>query len=245
MVLERVLNLIRGPPASPASIVVAGKRLKVKFQPSLFANTAGLGMGTDPIVWPATHALVEYLGTASVPIPGARVLELGSGLGLLGLSIAAMGARSVCLTDRLIRKVVLSDEGEHVTEGGEQILQALRNNVALNSEAIAGANVNVEELPFGNHARGTAVLAQHGPFDIIVGSDVTYCESMLPDLVNTIGQMCGRDTLVLLGHGRKRTGCEEAMFDMLAQAGLSAAVAHTHSDFDHGETIIVQCGRAG
>ena len=247
MVLQRLLNVLKGPPATSTERRVGDAMLKVATHAHTFENSAGLGMGTTPIVWPATHVVLDHLASCDElqdRIRGGRVLELGSGLGLAGIAVAATGARSVCLTDRLIRTVVLSDEGEHVMPGGTQVLDALRQNVKANSSALAGTKVVVEELAFGDLDAGRRVLADHGDFDLVLGSDITYDESALHDLSATLAQMCTAETLVLLGHGRKCAGCEAAMFDALALAGLDAKIRHVNDDSDHGQTIIVEAAAA-
>lgn len=52
------------------------------------------------------------LGPESVQ--GKRVLELGSGTGLVGLVAAALGAQQVCITDQLL--VAFARNAGHVIE---------------------------------------------------------------------------------------------------------------------------------
>ncbi len=62
----------------------------------LFAETSD-GLGLD--LWPASALLCEQLLGYPELIRGRRVLELGSGVGLVGLLAARAGAAHVTLSD--------------------------------------------------------------------------------------------------------------------------------------------------
>ena len=74
--------------------------------------------------------------------------------------------------DRTVGSVQLS---------GENALDTLKANVARNSNL----EVIVEELLWGNGAHAM-VVAGHGPFTHILGSDVVYNSSSWPQLLTTI-----------------------------------------------------------
>ena len=61
-------------------------------------------MNADPFwaaLWPSARALSQHLATTkAVSIRGKDVAEIGCGLGLVGLSLALLGAKSVTLYDR-------------------------------------------------------------------------------------------------------------------------------------------------
>ena len=59
---------------------------------------------TGNYVWPSSYVLAKWLSSNAAETQGKTVLELGSGCGLAGLTVAAMGAaKEVILTDLLIR----------------------------------------------------------------------------------------------------------------------------------------------
>ena len=59
-------------------------------------------------VWDGGILLADYLQARPVVIQGKHVLELGAGLGLVGLTAAALGAQSVVLTDLVVVMPCLS-----------------------------------------------------------------------------------------------------------------------------------------
>jgi len=84
-------------------------------------------------------------------VKGRRVLELGSGTGLLGLSCAALGASHVVLTDL------------------PSILKTMEANIAFTGYA----NTCVAQALNWNDIKSVDALKQKfGPFDLIVASDV-------------------------------------------------------------------------
>ena len=89
-----------------------------------------------------------------------RVLELGAGLGLVGTSLARLGASSVTLTDM------------------PQQLSLLRANVEANrgeAEAEAEAEVEVSSLVWGSPLQRC-----HAGHEVVVAADVVYDEVQTP-----------------------------------------------------------------
>ena len=62
-------------------------------------KTYGHLLGAGDVVWPAGMALSRLLAHCPSFVAGMRCLELGSGLGAVGLVAARAGATSVVLTD--------------------------------------------------------------------------------------------------------------------------------------------------
>jgi len=110
-----------------------------------------------------------------------RVLELGAGCGLVGLVLASTG-HSVLLTD---------------TPSMQPHLNA---NVEANRSAL-GVSISVEAdvLAFGNDV-DSATVARSGPYDLIVGADITFLHHIRTSLIHTLLQLCSPATVVVLGH---------------------------------------------
>ena len=111
------------------------------------AGRAALGLQ----VWTAAPLLVRTLAASRELLAGKRVLELGSGCGLVGLAVARLGAASVVLSD---------------TPAATGVLELLRENAQLN--AGEGCPVSVLALDW---AEGTG---DDPLFDLVLGSDVLY-----------------------------------------------------------------------
>ena len=98
-------------------------------------------------LWPSGAALAAHLATHP-PAAGARVLELGCGLGLPALVAARAGARVLA------------------TDGSEDAVACTAATLALNG-------VEAEVLRADWAADGDALVAR-GPWDLVLAADVLY-----------------------------------------------------------------------
>ena len=124
--------------------------------------------GTGLKVWPTALPLLAHL-RARLPetLLGSgrplRVLELGSGCGLLGLGLAAASENV---------KVLLTDPAVDLEDGNS--LEWLSQNVERNREVV-GDRASVAKLVWGNVADVEAVRQSHSDgFYLVVGSDLLY-----------------------------------------------------------------------
>ena len=136
---------------------------------SIAEGTSG-GFGAR--MWPSAKTLVDHISAGAWPheLEGKRVLELGCGVGLGGLAAGYVGA-DVVLTDR-----------------DEAVLRRASENLQLNRQLIEreGGSATVAPLTWGHKRRMQEVLDEHGPFDIILGSDLLYSRASYGDLLTTI-----------------------------------------------------------
>ncbi|KAK1931313.1 Protein-lysine methyltransferase METTL21D [Phytophthora citrophthora] len=131
---------------------------------------------------------------------GARVLELGSGTGYVGLMIAACFKPS---------HVYLTDLSTH--------LNGLHRNIERNTGALrAGVQVHVSELSWGSVEQETSLLesiaatsdgkVEDAPqVDVILGTDVAYLRELYDPLLHTMNRLATSRTLILLGLNRADT----------------------------------------
>ena len=160
--------------------------------------TSRLGLGGS--VWDGALVLIEYLLGQAGLFRGRRCLDLGCGTGLLGLSSAALGARSV-LADR------------------PPIVTLARANIDRNCGTVGD---RAAALP---HLWGTDVAVLSPPFDVVLLSDLTYDVAAAPSLCRTLDAVCSPATLVLLSHRRRSAAGDEAVFAMLDARFSRRAVA--------------------
>ncbi|POM75781.1 Hypothetical protein PHPALM_7067 [Phytophthora palmivora] len=142
---------------------------------------------------------------------GARVVELGSGTGYVGLMIAA------CFKPA---HVYLTDLQTHV--------HCLQRNVERNAGAIrAGVKVHVAELSWGSSEQETGLLKtiatndenlEAAKVDVILGTDVAYLRELYDPLLHTMNRLATSRTLILLGLNRADT--QLTFFQQLERDGF-------------------------
>jgi predicted nicotinamide N-methyase len=109
-------------------------------------------------IWPAGLFMCEFLKRNSELVKGKRVLELGSGTGIVGLYAAKLGATHVTLTDFV-----------------DFNIECVKRNIKEN-----GLGAVSEPRWF----RWGAILG--GQWDVILGSDIVYPVMDKPALIKAI-----------------------------------------------------------
>ncbi|MBI2377392.1 MAG: methyltransferase domain-containing protein [Deltaproteobacteria bacterium] len=150
-------------PDDSLRLTVGGRTLEILRAPSVGARELVETRPYWSVIWPSTRALVDVI--AALPeLGGKRVLDLGCGLGVLGLVAAARGA-----------EVVL---GDYRAEAVESVrLSAERNGLTV--EAIV--------------LDWNAPPADLGLFDGIIAADVFYEDGMLRGVLRFIKRFLAED----------------------------------------------------
>ena len=157
--------------------------------------------------WPCAVPLLQHLSEATVPALETslgrppRVLELGSGVGLLGIGLALATGAEVTLTDPGLPT--------RFSKGADSIstLEFLRRNVALNNAPTARA----EKLLWGD-ADDLDAFSRTPPYDLVVASEVLYEPSQYAALADTLAFFA---TDAIIGY-KVRHGREQTFFDRCA-----------------------------
>ncbi|XP_044476502.1 protein N-lysine methyltransferase METTL21A [Mangifera indica] len=136
---------------------------------------------TGSVMWDSGVVLGKFLEHAVdsglLLLQGKKIVELGSGCGLVGCIAALLGAQ-VILTD-------LPDR-----------LRLLKRNIETNlSHGDLRGSATVRELTWGDDP--DQELIQPLP-DYVLGSDVIYSEGAVEDLLDTLLQLCGTQTTIFL-----------------------------------------------
>ena len=177
----------------------------VPQRPQRRADLTGLKL------WPCALRLLARLDSTLLPQLRAqlqasdrplRVLELGSGTGVLGMGLAALGEQ-VLLTDPAahVRFAVGEDDARCDT------LAWLGANVEENSAALSD-RAQVAPLLWGDEGHMAGVEAAHAPFDLVVGSDLLYDPDQYACLTATLQRFSGPRTLAVLGFSHRHGGEE-------------------------------------
>ncbi|KAL2906549.1 Protein-lysine methyltransferase METTL21C [Bienertia sinuspersici] len=151
-------------------------------------------------LWPAATSLFSLLNTHRLhrhlplhPHRRIRILELGSGTGLVGITAAAILGADVTVTDL------------------PHVIPNLEFNVAANGSIIAAnsGTVVAAELTWGDVDQMETIGRE---YDVIVGSDVVYHDHLYEPLLNTLKFLLVKDEMVFLMAHLKRWKKETVFF---------------------------------
>jgi predicted nicotinamide N-methyase len=153
---------------------------------------------TGTRVWPTARSLLEkFLRSHLLCHEKRRILELGSGCGLLGMALAATG-----------KEVVLTDYAGNI--------KWLRQNLELNTN-ILGNRATSAELLWGDEETMSALEKTARPFHAILASDVIYDPNSHQALVKTMCRFALPNRApVYLGYP-KRNSNDEAFFQTVSE----------------------------
>ncbi|CAK4393092.1 unnamed protein product [Aphanomyces euteiches] len=139
-------------------------------------------------LWDSSLILTAYLAAHPDIVRHRRAIELGSGIGLVGMSCAYLGVKTVILTDI------------------DDVAPLLAYNVRLND---LQDQVAVQALWWG-----TSVEMLEPPFDVVLMSDVVYDPTGYEPLVQSLKDLSTPSTTILMGH-RSRHPQEKEFFNLL------------------------------
>jgi predicted nicotinamide N-methyase len=139
-------------------------------------------------LWPSGVALARRV--AARALKGARVLELGCGLGLPSLAAALAGGRVLA------------------TDWSPQAIELLRDNAERN-----GAEL---ELEIADWARPEALI-ERAPWDLVLGADLLYERRNVAPLLDLVPRLLDKGELWLADPGRAPAEEFLAAFERLAE----------------------------
>ena len=143
------------------------------------SNSDKFVMGTSSVIWPPALLFSKHLCRNSSLVKGKRCVELGAGVGLVGMVVAALGA-----------DVVMTD-----LEAGLPLLEV---NAARSTAAAVGGSIKVAELFWGNEQHIDA-LGRY-TFDVVLATDVIYHQGadVMTALVHSISELLSPEGACLL-----------------------------------------------
>ncbi|KAL3637851.1 hypothetical protein CASFOL_018299 [Castilleja foliolosa] len=176
-------------------------------------------------LWPAAATLVSLLDRHRLnePTPLSslfpsnrrlRLLELGSGTGLVGIAAAALLSSTVTVTDL------------------PNVLPNLRFNAAANSAAVElhGGEVKVAALSWGQME---AIDGGGEDYDVILGSDVVYHEHLYEPLIETLRYfLLGRPRKIVFLMAHLKRWKKESAFFKKAKKMFDVEIIYTDSPSD-------------
>ncbi|RZB60827.1 Protein N-lysine methyltransferase METTL21A isoform B [Glycine soja] len=143
-----------------------------------FKGTPGV---TGAVMWDSGVVLGKFLEHAvdsgMLVLQGKKIVELGSGCGLVG-----------CIATLLGSEVIVTDLPDR--------LRLLRKNIETNMKHVSlRGSVTATELTWGEDP--DPELIDPKP-DFVIGSDVVYSEGAVVDLLETLMQLSGPNTTIFL-----------------------------------------------
>lgn len=169
------------------------------------------GRGIAWRIWPGAHVLLDWLeekGKDWLQEP-CHCVEIGAGVGLVGVVCAGLGVSRVTLTD-------LPEE-----------LDALRRSVGSNLAAVQN-RLSVMPLSFGCEEEIAAVVnSVPKNFKLVVlGSELIYWESLFLPIAQTLALMLAQpDSVAFIGYRIRVWKTEKRFFTkVLGQCGLQVEV---------------------
>ncbi|KAF4370514.1 hypothetical protein G4B88_021693 [Cannabis sativa] len=201
------------------TIDACGHSLSVHQSPSSLI-TPGV---TGSVMWDSGIVLGKFLEHAvdsgKLNLQGKKIVELGSGCGLVGCIAALLGGQ-VILTD-------LPDR-----------LRLLKKNVQVNLDhGNVRGSATVTELIWGDDP-DTEVIEPLP--DFVLGSDVIYSEGAVADLLETLQQLCGCNTTIILAGELRNDAILEYFLKGVMKDFQVGRVDQTqwHPDYNSGRVVL-------
>ena len=168
---------------------------------SVPGSTCGIGQqSVGHYLWPSATILSRYLCRSPCLVEGKSVLEIGAGVGMLGLVCARLHATSVCLTD--VFQPILDNLYMNVQLNRSDFESLFQDTPNLSEPAAIpqDCDVSVKSLDWykiGNQTRSDA-LDEKQKFDLIVGSDLICSVQCAYGVVDSIHNYLSMDGIAVI-----------------------------------------------
>lgn len=139
---------------------------------------------------------------SAVLVKGKRVLELGCGTGIVGITAACMGAMAV-LTDTAA------------------VVQHAQQNVERNASLIKAKEGSAQCATLvWEMSCSSSVL--HKPYDVVIGADLIYAAKDIGPLAETLAtlQQHSSDVIIYLAHKERNLGISQELIAQLSSKGI-------------------------
>jgi Lysine methyltransferase len=133
----------------------------------------------------------------------------GSGTGLAGIAAAALGASNAYLTDlaytipNIIENVKKSFP-DYLQRPEKECREGECNDSAsvISPDQVCSIDVGVLDWSDPMTYKGPILTSTSGSdkWDVIIGADIVWIESLVPSLVSTLAALACKDSLVILSH---------------------------------------------
>ncbi|XP_026404484.1 protein N-lysine methyltransferase METTL21A-like isoform X2 [Papaver somniferum] len=197
-----------------------GHRISIIQSPSSM-STPGV---TGAVMWDSGVVLGKFLehsvDSSSLILQSKKIVEIGSGCGLVGCVAALLGGQ-VILTDLFDR------------------LKLLKKNVEANvSTWDTRGSATVTELTWGEDPDAELI---EPPPDYVLASDVIYSEGAVTDLLVTLRQLCGSQTTIFLTGELRNDAVIEYFLELAMEEFVIGRVDQTnwHPDYRSSRVMML------
>lgn len=170
------------------------------------------------VVWPSAVVLARWLcGRSAETVQGRDVLEIGAGLGLVGITAALLDARHVRLTDR-----------------STLLCENLRYNAELNG---VGLTCDAAVLDWDEDE----CAGRHDAFDVVLGADVVHEEPMAEGVLRALRRHVapGGRAIIVNPAPEHREGCATFQALLEKEDDFWASRVTTRLLFDDDPLLLV------
>lgn len=222
----RILVTLSRPTAEPPALIEGRRFSDITSIGGVAMNIAEdgegrAGEGTGLVTWDSSISLARWLELhREEHVEGKRILELGSGTGVVGIAAALLGATRVLLTDL------------------NYTLPNTRSNVDRNRRYFRlGSSVDVAELDWFR----PETYPSSETFDLVLAADVVWVEQLVPGLVNALRAAAATGAVCLIGHQTRTTATDNLLFKHLSQAGFTVTTLPYPSEYSSAKLKVLLC----
>ncbi|ETW08061.1 hypothetical protein H310_02428 [Aphanomyces invadans] len=174
------------------------------------------------LVWDAALVLADYMQQVhakATTLESCRAIELGAGIGLVGMVLAALGCMEVTLTDQ------------------PYCIPLLAKNVEANfGDTVSVVRPRVKALQWGQLVDDE----MERKMDLIVASDVLYNASVFPDLIHTLDALANPTTQIFLCYEPRIPTQEASFFAQLEAAGFTLqSITFSSTQVDYPDDMVL------
>lgn len=185
-------------------------------------------------VWHSAEKLLDYLENQSAELfpTGSSVLELGSGTGWLGITLARN------LQETLENHVLTDSTRTGAVTWTQQNVEEAKKQGVLSDKC----PITVTPMDWGNEKQVTEVAQQH-PWHIIVGSDLIYSEEGAEALSKCMARLLKENpnTRLIYAHTQGRIPpLDDFWQEQLRLQRLSCTILASEHLWDERRTVIMQ-----
>ncbi|XP_067894307.1 EEF1A lysine methyltransferase 3-like [Heterodontus francisci] len=172
------------------------------------ARYFGGNLGFSASIWESAIVLCQYFEQEKINFSGRKVIELGSGTGIVGILAVLLGG-DVTMTDQ------------------ENVLSQIEHNVSTNIPSAARHRSKVCALSWGkDHIKFPT------DYDFILGSDIVYTSLAYPLLLKTLLHLSDEPTIIYLASKLRKGNQSITFHEKLLPQHFNCQLVHRVEDKD-------------